>query len=210
MSSIFDRLLGGQKGPAEESLNDQRADLDGNFIVALDPSMPGCEQLDGATGEFGSETNPIPVNGSIGEAVYLNRLRTGAGVEFFFHRERTIVSPKWDVHLDRCELVTTDASEWRVLFFSMHHPYRSMLLPPGLQRIPWPKDRHGHQLLKIPVMGVLKKVPEFPLGLPYAMEEFRDLDRINPDLTDRTARRVAEILELHRDRWTRPDWVDVP
>ena len=57
------------------------------LVRALIEDGPDCDQLPNATGEFGrSPSNPIPVNGPLGEVVYLSRLTTETGAPVMFHR----------------------------------------------------------------------------------------------------------------------------
>ena len=45
------------------------------------------DKLPGATGHFGfDKDNPVPVNGALGELVYLSRLETNQGERLLFHR----------------------------------------------------------------------------------------------------------------------------
>lgn len=78
------------------------------------------------TGPFGfTETNPIPVNGAIGELAYLSRLETVSGQRILFHRlgsKRTV---------DVFEAVTFDGSEWFIFYLDLYHPRRTRLVPEG-------------------------------------------------------------------------------
>ena len=79
----------------DESIEEQKEDLtvlqqlattNGDFIkTAL--SGESCDELKNITGDFGRvATNPIPVNGPLGEIKYLNRIRSSDGCGFIFHR----------------------------------------------------------------------------------------------------------------------------
>ena len=56
-------------------------------MKAMIESRPAYDQDPNGTGPFGfSETNPIPVNGSIGQLAYLSKLETERGERILFHR----------------------------------------------------------------------------------------------------------------------------
>jgi hypothetical protein len=87
-----------------------------------------CDSVPGASGQFGfSETNPIPVNGAIGELAYLSKLETLSGERLFFHRIGAINS------IDVFEAVTFTGSAWFVFFVDLYHPRRSRLTPDGFR-----------------------------------------------------------------------------
>ena len=82
---LFDFL----KTNPDESKKDQLADLMSTpvFSSGLAKALDDCDEILGAKGDFGyTETNPIPVNGLIGQAVYLNRLLSKHGKRFLYHR----------------------------------------------------------------------------------------------------------------------------
>ena len=84
------------------------------------------DELPGAKGEFGRcVTNPIPVNGAVGEIVYLSRLVIPSGAGLFGHRLG---------HIDRVdvyETVSTDGRNWDIIFFDYYHPRKSRTVPTG-------------------------------------------------------------------------------
>lgn len=84
------------------------------------------DSLDGASGEFGRvASNPIPVNGPIGEISYISRLRTISGQRVLGHRIATYNK------LDIYETLSFDGSFWDMLIFDMYHPRKSKLSPSG-------------------------------------------------------------------------------
>ncbi len=86
-----------------------------------------CDQLPDSKGRFGLEvTNPIPVNGPIGELAYLSKLRTSNGERLLFHR----IGSQGTV--DVFEAVDFSGQEWFVLYLDMYHPRKSRLTPAGL------------------------------------------------------------------------------
>jgi len=84
-----------------------------------------CDQAPNGVGEFGSFTNPVPVNGPIGEISYLSKLRDGKGQRLFFQRDGS------RDQLDHFTLWPADASRWYELWLDMYHPRRSRLAPSG-------------------------------------------------------------------------------
>lgn len=83
------------------------------MMKAMLESAPAYDKDPNGSGPFGfTETNPIPVNGPIGQLAYLSRLETQSGQRILFHRLGAI--DKVDVF----EAVTFDGS--------------GCALPPGL------------------------------------------------------------------------------
>jgi hypothetical protein len=78
-------------------------------------------------GEFGrSGENPIPVNGPIGELIYLSCLKTQrTNQRLLFHRLGS------EGEIDIYETVSIDGQNWDILFFSMYHPRKSRKAPGG-------------------------------------------------------------------------------
>lgn len=91
-------------------------------------SQPACDRDPEGAGPFGFvETNPIPVNGWVGELAYLSKLETVRGERIFFHRLGSIDTT------DVFEAVTFSGSEWFILFVDMYYPLRSRLMPDGFR-----------------------------------------------------------------------------
>jgi hypothetical protein len=87
-----------------------------------------CDHDPEGTGPFGFvETNPIPVNGWVGELAYLSKLETVGGERIFFHRLGSIDTT------DVFEAVTFSGSEWFILFVDMYYPRQSRLTPDGFR-----------------------------------------------------------------------------
>lgn len=56
-------------------------------MKAMLESAPAYDQDPNGTGPFGFiETNPVPVNGPIGQLAYLSKLETQSGQRILFHR----------------------------------------------------------------------------------------------------------------------------
>src|SRR3546814_4050745 len=85
-------------------------------------SAPAYDKDPNGSGPFGfTETNPIPVNGPIGQLAYLSRLETQSVQRIIFHRLGAI--DKVDVF----EGVTFDGSGWFIFFVALYHQRRSRL-----------------------------------------------------------------------------------
>lgn len=128
-----------------------------------------CDFLPRASGAFGSLSNPIPVNGAIGEIKYLGKLRGASGFALFFHRIGSISTPVCDHSIDIYETVCMDGSQWTILHFDMYHPRRSNLAPDGFSLLPF--DRRLGMDLPF-AYGVAELVSNFPYGLPVAIVKF--------------------------------------
>lgn len=91
-------------------------------------TCPSYDKDPNGTGPFGfSETNPIPVNGPIGQLAYLSKLETTKGERILFHRIGAVNT------IDIFEAVTFSGSEWFILFVDLYHPRRSRLTPDGFR-----------------------------------------------------------------------------
>jgi hypothetical protein len=89
------------------------------------------------TGPFGLvDSNPIPVNGPLGEMSYLSRLETLSGDRLMFHRLGSI--DKKDVvgsttMVDVYEAVSFPGNQWFIFYVDFYHPRRSRALPDGFK-----------------------------------------------------------------------------
>jgi len=91
-------------------------------------SRPAYDKYPNGTGPFGfSETNPIPVNGPIGQLAYLSKLEANRGERILFHRIGAVDT------IDVFEAVTFSGSEWFIFFVDLYHPKRSRLTPEGFR-----------------------------------------------------------------------------
>jgi hypothetical protein len=97
-----------------------------------------CDELPDAQGEFGrSLDNPIPVNGLIGQVIYLSRLLTTprwhdtleAGSPVMFHRLGSARGASGMV--DLYEVLSLDGTVRETLYLSMYHPRKSRKAPLG-------------------------------------------------------------------------------
>lgn len=126
--------------------------------AALSPSLrekvergEDCDVISNSSGRFGHDaTNPIPVNGPLGEVTYLSRLRLrDTGSMVFFHKISS------SGHIDKFELVNVSGKFVDYLYLDMYHPRSSRLYP------------DGYTLEKEAVFprGVTTTVHHFPKGL---------------------------------------------
>lgn len=173
--SLLRRLFGAGAyvdEPAADQERDARAVLEGLGVELLDP----CDAVPGGVGQFGySPLNPIPVNGPIGEIVYLNTLRTPGGVAFFFHRLGSTQHEGYPRPVDVYEGVSCDGAVWASLFFDMYFLRRSRLAPDGLRRERWDRLQEPFRsLIRFPIQGTNARVEDFPFGLPAALRSLNE------------------------------------
>lgn len=115
-----------------------------------------CDEIAGANGEFGrSIRNPIPVNGPLGELIYLSNLRVvNSQHPIMFHRIGSAGA------IDVFETVSFDGNNWDILYFDLYHPRKSRRSPAGYQVA-------GSQR-SLPT-GTNEFVAQFPEELPAAI-----------------------------------------
>ncbi|MFK5893846.1 MAG: hypothetical protein QM504_11555 [Pseudomonadota bacterium] len=164
-------MFGLFKKQIHEPLELQRSDLDNYLPELVKQIISGgdCDELPSGHGEFGSLTNPIPVNGSIGELKYLGKLRGKSGNALFFHRIGSVSSPVISTSVDLYEVVCMDGTQWNKLHFSMYHPRRSNKEPKHYSLMPFNKSLK----MDIPfAYGVNGFVDDFPFLLPESLVKF--------------------------------------
>jgi hypothetical protein len=113
-----------------------------------------CDEIAGAVGEFGRDPrNPIPVNGPLGELIYLSNMRTPDSQQIMFHRLGSISN------VDIYETVSFDGAIWDILFLHQYHPRKSRRAPSGYQSV-FSTERDGF------LLGTNDFVNDFPHRLP--------------------------------------------
>jgi hypothetical protein len=143
------------------------------------------DMLPNAIGDFGrSSESPIPVNGAIGELIYLSRLMTkDAKQGLLFHRLGSVE------YIDIYETVSIDARRWDILFLSMYHPRKSRKAPAGYLIV--------DQGIRPLIFGTNRRVSEFPHRLQEAIaattEEFIGISLPPPEV-----RMAVERLQFRR------------
>lgn len=174
----------------DESSEDQRHDLEKFPIGLKDEALAGldCDFLPNASGEFARcITNPIPVNGPIGEIKYLNRLISKDG-GFISHRLGS-----YD-ELDVYEVVSIGGKIWDVLYFDMYHPRRSTIAPSDYD------FNIFHEIFTKFAIGYSTNSfdQDFPFGLSNHIEK-----RIGSSLGTKIAKKYEEII-TDRTKFIRP------
>lgn len=201
---LFDWL--GGSATDDELIAEQRKDVDPLVSQAGWKLYEACDEIPGAIGRFGYDgTNPIPVNGPVGETVYLNRLRAKSGIGFLYHRIGTVRAPFIEAVIDRFELVALDASQWVVLNLCPYFPRRSLKAPDGLSLARW-REANAMQrfILKKDSFGRRKFVEDFPLGVPAAIAADKGFDVITPNFGAVAAARMQEYISAQAGKWKRP------
>jgi hypothetical protein len=121
---------------------------------------PSCDRIPNAFGEFGrTPTNPIPVNGPVGELLYLSRLETSDGVAIAFHRLTALEE------VDVFEVASEDGRHWDVLYLSLYFPRKSKHVPSGYRLT---TDEARRRAL---IRGTTLRVDDFPQGIYSAAME---------------------------------------
>jgi hypothetical protein len=150
----------------------------------------------GGHGPFGtSVTNPIPVNGPIGQILYLSSLRLN-DERILFHRLGSVDK------IDVFECVDIRCTEWKLLYLDMYHPRKSKIAPEG----------YSIAEENVLLSGVTHLVTDFPRRLYYGIVEYSE-KRFGMSIADPSIRlRVEaidfvrpphhlEIVEENRRRW---------
>ncbi len=150
---------------------------------------------DQSTKELGRTiNNPIPVNGPIGELLYLSSLRMPDDSYILFHRLGLLAN-----NIDVYEIVSIDGRYWDILYLDMYHPRKSKIAPLNFKR--------SHNLAIF--TGTNAYVPDFPraipeeisdctkkiLGIPLPRAEIRI--QIAETNYSRPYEQVARINDLH-------------
>jgi hypothetical protein len=118
-----------------------------------------CDKIPNGFGEFGRTlTNPVPVNGPMGELVYLSRLETADGVPIAFHRLGAFGN------VDIFEIVSENGRYWDVLYVSLYYPRKSRVVPSGYRMM-------GDQSRRSLIRGTTLQVGDFPQGIFRAVLE---------------------------------------
>ena len=97
----------GGKQPIHESIKIQRREILDSYPPAMAQVLldgEDCDQIANGFGPLGSQNNPIPVNGPMGEIKYLAKLCTRSGSRIFFtacvhwhhqERRRALIATNW-------------------------------------------------------------------------------------------------------------------
>jgi hypothetical protein len=151
-----------------------------------------CDEIAGGVGEFGRDPrNPIPVNGPLGELLYLSNLRTGESQQIMFHRLGSISN------VAIYETVSLDGAIWDILFLHHYHPRKSQRSPSGYRIV---SGAERNALL----LGVNDFVGAFPERLSDAIANMSERIfrfRIRPPQVREAVKRA--IFERPTDHFTR-------
>jgi hypothetical protein len=153
-----------------------------------------CDEISGGSGDFGrSFQNPVPVNGPIGEILYLSNLRTKDRTPIMFHR----IGSKNDA--DAFETVSLDGKVWDILFLHLYHPRKSRRAPTGYS-IAQGKDRQALFL------GTSEFVDGFPRHIQDAardaFQQWVGIPMQTPELRRALEPGSFGHSKLHQDRLT--------
>ncbi len=168
-------------------------------MKAMLESAPAYDKAPNGTGPFGfTETNPIPVNGPIGQLAYLSKLETQSGLRILFHRIGAIDT------VDVFEAVTFNGGEWFILFVDLYHPKRSRLCPNGFRFTTDVAQFSGfHKFCEnFPYDFVEKKASERESGLSMA---YIAISKVSEQIQNRVFNRPLAHkakLELVKNRLT--------
>ncbi len=125
------------------------------------------DEITGTTGEFGRAiTNPIPVNGAVGEIIYLSLLRSRQGMPIIFHRIGSTWPEGWHGSIDCYEVRSLDGELSEKLWLDFHFRGKSKKAPIGYQ-LEKKFDRFNI------FYGTNAYVPTFPEGIFAAVIEFQ-------------------------------------
>ena len=175
IEKVFDKLW--------DTLQDEPAQIAQYPEPLRSQMMRGTDVDQNATGlgPFGiSLTNPIPVNGPIGEILYLSALWTG-DKRLLFHRLTSVQS------IDVFESCSIDGSRWDILFLDMYHPRKSR------------KPADGYQLAQNNVLlsGINREVADFPRALYPTIVEY-STKRFGISIADPEVRFAIEKVNFER------------
>jgi hypothetical protein len=145
-----------------------------------------CDFIPNGTGSFGkSIENPIPVNGPLGQALYLSSVRVNL-VPIMFHRLGSFSG------IDIFEIVSLDGGVWDIFFLSLYFPRRSRKAPSGYTVA-------NNAPVSGRIYGTTARVEPFPHGLYEAVRQFT-VRSIGVPLPNREVREA-----LHRQPFVSPE-----
>lgn len=166
----LNKIFGGGKRRDESNAIFEKLNNFLNSDAAQNAAMPedikailsvggAVDSLANATGEFGlTVTNPIPVNGPVGEVTYLSALTMADGRGIWAHRLGS------RDQIDIFEVVSDDGKDWSLLYLTPYHSRKSRLVPRGFRFRDTPRI-HG-------IFATNQHVPDFPFSLDEAIREW--------------------------------------
>lgn len=146
-----------------------------------------CDVLPQASGDFGHDlTNPIPVNGAIGEFSYLSRLRMRTtGGRVFFHKRRSIGT------IDEFELTNVSGAFADRLYVDPCHPQATAYYP----------DNYYLEREAVQPRGITTTCPDFPRNLYKCIQ-----DEAEKWLHVRVAEKEAQHIQVERAQASLRQW----
>lgn len=185
----------------DEDLPNQKRDIDS--IMTQMPegvrfALTAIDQLPGVHGPFGlTPSNPIPVNGPIGESVYIFRLRGKSGKPFYYQRLGSMDSQEFSRKLDVYEVLSTDGLEWAILYFSMYHTRRSTKCPDDFHFVSWKKHMTPFGIAaKLGAFGTSSGPHmDFPFCLPQLTRSNENLLQLGPRIPEIIAQTIEKVLK---------------
>ncbi len=203
--NVFSRLLGRRErkgAPPEGELSsknlaewmatleddDLQARMDPHVIRKQAAGGLAVDQLPGAQGEFGrNPDNPIPVNGMLGELVYLSMLRTrDTDRRLYYHLLGVGWSEALEQPVSAYETVSADGRMWDILYTSVLHPRKTRLAPDGYVTVD-PRELRGV------LYGESRCIENFPQGMDGVIAECMERQLDAPQASLR--RELAKGLE---------------
>jgi hypothetical protein len=151
------------------------------IIKGINPNLPfgykleqglDCDEIPNCYGEFGrTPTNPIPVNGSTGELIYLNSIKDSNNQSLIYHRLTITPVQGLEEFVDIFEVVSIDGKFWDILYFHMYHPRNSNKLPKGYR---WAKYHKiwSHSPIGL---GYDQFHPDFPHTMQESLSKYQGL-----------------------------------
>ena len=198
MFSLFKKQITDE--PIQDQINEFKEYL--SKLNADIEIQEDCDNLPNSFGEFGiSHTNPIPVNGVLGEFKYLHRLRCQCNEMLYFHRIGN-KSVEWvEGGIDVYETLCYNGKHWDILYFHMQHPRRSKNIPKGYNFAPFHPE---YSTIPI-IIGTNLYVENFPFELTPCVKRFfgstleRFFDRLLNDY-ENSLKKIQVILFVRKFR----------
>lgn len=190
--SFLGRLFGEKTGPSKEvnaifekihliTTTDslQNSFMPGPLYKQMEANG-GVDEIPSSFGNFGHAiTNPIPVNGSLGEVLYLSNISTKSGHKVFSHR---IGSAK---NIDIFEIVSINGDFWDILYLNMYYIRKSRKVPTGY------KFQNGDDILLL--RSTAYYLPEFPNDFHSVLTNFSETI-LGMSIADKDAKLISNLI----------------
>lgn len=158
----------------------------------------------GGEGEFGkSPNNPIPVNGTWGERIYLSFLRCEfCGKEVLFHRIGSLTK---DINnksfiVDNYEVCCYDGCTREHIYLAPYFPKRSTYLPKGYSNFNLNQNFATKLFIDFPTsLGSNWFIKDFPFGLEDFIKFYFTEVVGNPSMTRGRLEKYKEVIERLKD-----------